>query len=149
MHELTVDIEFQVILQKRRIQCNAGRCTLEFRTFEDTLLIGIACTKAVGHILQTTGNSDIVINTDTALEDLVLPVGIGIAQQSSCFRVCTVVIPDEVAILVGTQHVEGLLLHRIRHITIVADMWLLVGAALLGRDDDDTVRTAATINSSS
>ena len=79
IHELSVDVECQVILQQRGVQGDAGRCTLEVRGLQDTVLVGVAHADAVGHITDTTLYGNVMIAGNSGMEDLVLPVGVGIA----------------------------------------------------------------------
>ena len=79
VHELTVDVECQVVLQQRGVQGYTGRCTLEVRGLQDTVLVGVAHADAVRHITDTTLYGNVMVAGYSGMEDLVLPVGVGIA----------------------------------------------------------------------
>ena len=65
VHELTIDVEFQMVFEERRIQRHAGSCTLVVGCLQNTILVGIAGTETVRHVLQTTLNSDVVVAADS------------------------------------------------------------------------------------
>ena len=87
-----------------------------------------------------------MVAADGSTEDFFLPVGILHAQQAGGGRVYAIVAGDELAELVASEHVELVALHRVAHVAVVAHLRSLTHAALLRGDDDDTVRTATTID---
>ena len=111
IHELTVDVECQVILQQGGVQSQTRRCTLEVRSLQDTVLVGVTYAESVRHIADTTLNGYVMVAGYSGMEDLILPVGVLVAQESGGLRVGTVVRLDECAILIAIQHVKGFLLH--------------------------------------
>ena len=80
------------------------------------------------------------------MEDFLLPVGVGITQQSSSLGFLSVIAVDEFTILIGIEYIECLLLHRVGHVSVIAHLWSCTLASFLCSDDDDTIRTTATID---
>ena len=66
-----------MIIEETRCQVHAGRVTIVVRGLERTILMGVANTHAVRHVLEATRQRDIVVGVDTCTVDLVLPVGVG------------------------------------------------------------------------
>ena len=146
IHELTVDVELQVILEERRVQGRADSGTTETGSPDDTILISVAYAETVRHVGQTTGNGDVMVCAECRTVDLFLPIGVGIAQQGCSVRAYAIIISDEITILVGIKYIQCLTLHRNGYITIIGHRSLLTSASLLRGDDDDTVRSSATID---
>ena len=111
IHELAVDVELQVVVEERRVQSDTGRGTLEVGGLQDTVLVGVAHAHAVGHVLQATLYGHVVVVRYGTVEDLFLPVGIGVAQQACGVRYLTIVVLDELAVLVGTENVNLAVFH--------------------------------------
>ena len=84
---------------------------------------------------------------DGGAVDLALPVGIGRSESIDRIIVHTgIQVGDKLAELVAGHHVDRLLAHAGRYGTVVGDLGSLVGTALLGSDDDDTVGSAGTVD---
>ena len=78
-HTFQVGIHFQMILKERRSQADRCRITFKLGCFQDSVLIGITERDAVRHVLQSTGNGEIMVCTYGCAEDFFLPVGIGVS----------------------------------------------------------------------
>ena len=89
-----------------------------------------------------------MVRAEGSTINLVLPVGISITHQVCSCAVCTIVTIDEVTILGSAEHIKGLLASRKSNVSVVAHVSCLTFASLLRGDDDDTVRTTATIDGS-
>ena len=87
-----------------------------------------------------------MVVADAVAVNLVLPVGRGVAETFVGVRALAIVVLDELAILVSVHHVELLRDGADGERAVVSHLRSLVLAALLGGDDDDTVRTAATVD---
>ena len=70
IHELAVDVEFQVIIEERRIQCHARSRTLEITRLQNTVLVSVTYTHAIRHVLQTALYSDTMVCRHSRMEDL-------------------------------------------------------------------------------
>ena len=139
-----------MVVEERRVEVDSCGRTLELGSLQDTLLVGEAGRNAVREILKGAGDRDIMVMADGGAVDLALPIGIGSAKGIDRSLVHTgVEIGDEAAELVPIHDLDGLLAHAGGDSTIVGDLGSLVGAALLGRDDDDAVGTARSIDGGS
>ena len=81
--------------------------------------------------------------------DLVLPVGVGFAQGCQSLFLAGIAfinLGNKVAVLVSVHDLNALFLLAPGHTTVVGNARTLSAAAFLGGDDDDTVRTTATID---
>ena len=88
-----------------------------------------------------------MVVADAVAVDLVLPVGVGIAQSLvSIALLTTIVVLDELAVLSSVHHIELLRNGTDGESAVVGNLRCLVLTAFLCGDDDDTVRTAATID---
>ena len=79
-------------------------------------------------------------------EDFVLPVCIGITEESVLCAVLAIHIFNICAIFVTAHNVISLLLHADGCASCIRNSRLLAFVSLLCRDNDDTVRTTATID---
>ena len=147
IHELTVDVELQVILKQRRIEADTCCCTLEVRSLKNTVLVGVADADTIRHILRATLDSDIVVSTYSRTINLFLPVGICLTEKLPSIRALAIIVLYEVAILCSVKNINGFLLYRIRDIAGIRNLWFHSLATLLCCDDDNTIRTTRTINS--
>ena len=147
VHSLGVEVDVEMVVKERRVEVDGSRSTLEIRSLQDTLLVGEADRYTVRKVLRSTGDSDVVVMADGGAVDLALPVGIGSSESIDRILVHTgIQVGDELAELIAGHHVHELLAHAGRDGTVVGDLGSLVGAALLGRDDDDTVGSAGTVD---
>ena len=83
--------------------------------------------------------------------DFFLPVGIGFSKKrkrQSFTLVASIGLLDELTILVTGHHIECLFLHAHRHTTGIRHLNRLVGMSSFGRNDDNTIGTSRTIDSS-
>ena len=83
--------------------------------------------------------------------DFFLPVGIGFSKKrkrQSFTLVACIGLLDELTILVTGHHIERLFLHAHRHTTGIRHLNWLVGMSSFGRNDDNTIGTSRTIDSS-
>ena len=150
VHELGVEVHGQVVVKQRRVEVDSSRVALEARGLEDTLLVGVTHRHAIRQVAaHRAGHHHVVVVADGFAEDFVLPVGVVFAQCLQGFGLAGVALVEvfhESSILIAVHHVDGFLLHAQRHATVVRHAGLLAAAAFLGGDDDDTVRTAATVD---
>ena len=154
IHELTVDVERQVVVEQRGAEVDAGGGTLEVGGLQDTVLIGEACADAVRHVLQAARHRNIMVGRDGRVVDLLLPVGIGSTEEVLAGRshilpangLAGIELLHEGAVLVAVKHVDVLGNGGHRHVAVVAHLGRRALAALLRGDDDDTVGAAATID---
>ena len=145
IHELGIGCHGEVVVEELGVEVQAGCCTLEGRGLQDTFLVGIACREAVGNALQTARDGHVVVVTDGVLIDLILPVGRSIAHEGGSLRISTVIGGDEFAILVCIHHIHTVGSGAEAYTTVVADL-RLTARTFLGGNDDDAVRTTATID---
>ena len=130
LHELSVHIEGQMIVQERRIQVHTGSQTLVVTALEDTLLTCVTHTYAIWHSkdrlilsLHATLQGDVMVVVHACTVDFVLPVGvicakllqgiaIGIAllpaKQVPCLATLAIIIGDEVNIFLCIHHVKSI-----------------------------------------
>ena len=146
IHELTVDVELQVVIQQRRIQRHTRRCPLEVTRLQNTVLVRVAHTHAVRHILQATLHGHAVVRTHSRMEYLRLPVSVAEVQQAGSLRVLSVIADNEFPVRVTVQHVQPLFLHAQAHVAVIAHLRSHARPSLLRRDDDHTVTATAAID---
>ena len=147
-HRLSADIQRQVLVEEGRIQVQGTGDTLEVGRLEDTLLARVAEGNAVRQILQRAGEGEVVVLSEGGPVNLALPVGIGRTQgkDGGIFR--SEQAADELAVLVPIEDIHALDAPGNRHGSGVAELRSLVLAAFLGRDDDDAVGSAGSVNGS-
>jgi len=151
VHSLEVEVDVQVVVEETGAQAHRSCGTLEVRGLENTLLTGVTHRHAVRkNLTHRTSYRHTMILRESSAVDLVLPVGIGIAKCSNSIIIAAVALIEvlhKLTILVAIHDVDGLLLHTHRCATVVAHAYLLALTTLLGGDDDNTIRTTATIDS--
>ena len=69
------------------------------------------------------------------------------SQSLVSLAVLAIEVLHELTILGTVHRWNGLFLSRNRHVSVVADLWLLPRASLLGGDDNHTVRCTRTVDS--
>ena len=145
-HALAVEVQRQVVVEQRRVQVNGCRHALEVGAFQRTLLVGITQRDAVGKFLERARQRDVVVMRDGRAVNLLLPVGVGSTEHLVGIALLAPDVLDEVAILCGIHHVERVLVGADGHATGVRHLHALTPATFLRCDNDDTVRTAATVD---
>src|SRR5580658_6722368 len=80
---MQIQLDLQGVLEKMRRKRKAAAVPLQVIGFYDALLVEIAETGAVRHTADRSGGVQVVIRAYRRLEDLSLPVGIGITQQGA------------------------------------------------------------------
>ena len=146
-HTLGIQIHRQVVVQQRRIQVQSGSDTLEVRGSQNTLLVSVAYADTVRQILEGTRKRQVVVHADSGMVNHILPVGVSRTQGTVGNALLAIHIGNELAVLVAIHHVHRLLAHANRHVTSICNGGLqAVATSLLGGDNDDTVRTTATID---
>ena len=78
-HTFQVGVYFQMVFKERRSQADRSRITFELGCFHNTVLVGITERYTVRHILQSTGNGEVMVCTYGWAEYFFLPVGVGIS----------------------------------------------------------------------
>ena len=139
VHVLGVDIEYQVVLEETGRQIDRTVETTHPAGHHDTIVDIIAQAHAVGHVLQTTLHAEALVSRYGSAEDLVLPVGVGIAELAGIQSVDRT---DQTLVLGGVEHVVFLLDGRHGEVGIVREHRCLSGASFLSGDDDYTIGTA-------
>ena len=145
-HALAVDVEREVLLEEVRREIERDRGALEVRGLKNTLLTSVADRAAVGEALVAARDSEVVVGTESHAVDLVLPVGVSVAEFLRHVRVLTKETLDESPELVAVQHVNSLLFGRDADVAGVGDHRALALDTLLSGDDDDAVRAAGTVD---
>ena len=145
IHSFEVTVHLEHAAQKRRREVQRGRVTVEARGFEDTVLVRVAHGHAERHRPEASEDAHVVIRREGRAIDLLLPVGVGRTEGLIGVALLAVLAADACAIGVGVHHVERVLDVTHRHVAVVrhaeACLTALYGA-LLGGDNDDTVRGA-------
>ena len=149
IHTLSIQVQVQVVIKERRIEVQSSCDTLEVRGLDDTLLICITYRNTIREIFEGSRHRDIVIMAESSTIDFILPVR---ACCTKClvrntFR--SIHILNKSTIFIAIHHVKRLLTHTDGSATGIRDCGLGVLASFLGCDNDDTIRTTATIDSSS
>ena len=107
-HELTIDIESQVVIQERRIQSKTYRRTLKIRTTKNTVLVRVSDGCTIRHILKTSTYRYIMVCTKSTAIDFILPIGAGTSHEVCCRRAFSIVAIDKTTILICAKHVKRL-----------------------------------------
>ena len=145
IHPFEVTVHLEHAAQKRRREVQRGRVTVEARGLEDTVLVRVAHGHAERHRPEASEDTHVVIRREGRAIDLLLPVGVGRAEGLIGVALLAVLAADACAIGVSVHHVERVLDVTHRHVAVVrhaeACLTALYGA-LLGGDNDDTVRGA-------
>ena len=145
-HILGTHVHLEVILEEGRVEVQTGRIALEVGGFQNTLLSRVTQTEAVRHRADTTGKRHVVVVGHSRTIDLVLPVGVGSAQSLVGIGAFAIVGLHKLTEGIAVHHVDGLVLLAHGDVAVVGHLGLHAGTALLGGDDNDTVRTAAAID---
>ena len=143
VHVLSRDVEGQVFVQERGGQVQREVGAAHLRGLDDTVRHVVAGSQSVGHVLGSTAQRDVVIGGDGRAENLVLPVGVGCAQGRG---VQSVDARHQCAVGGAVQCIVLLLYGRHRDVAVVRHLGYGTALTLLGGDDDDTVRGAATVD---
>ena len=142
---LEVDIEFQVVVEQCGRQRKAAGVARHIVGLEDAVLIAVAERQAVGQHAELAGDAQIVVGTESGLEDFVVPVGVNIRVEQRLLAVCAIG-RNQTDHVVAAYHV-GRLGARLQRIGgREGDFRLLAVGALLGRDDDDAVRCTRAVD---
>ena len=80
---------------------------------------------------------------------MLLTISTDITERLVCIAIFAIKTLDKCHILRTIHNIQCLLLCRDRNIAAIANLWSLTAASLLCSDDDDTIRSTATINSGS
>ena len=86
---------------------------------------------------------------DGSLIDFVLPVGVRSSKKRVGRGILTIIVLDEFTVFAGLHYIELVEVHAHTKSAVIAYEGLLMSltlTAFLCGDDDDTVRTAATVN---
>ena len=150
-------------LHELRVHCvvHAGGEALVVRpcTFQRTLLVVVVETNIISIVRATTTEVHVVVLTDTRLEDLLEPVGVGVvhemivsigAQAVAARSGHTRVLASHseiLAVLVGVHHVVDALRKLVdTEIALITHAQRLVFLTALGRDDHHTVSGTRTVD---
>ena len=143
----------------------ATRVTAIVWRLERTLLVGITKAYAVGHILDATAQSDVMVSWYSGTVYLLLPIGVGKVVFACSIPIAQWVIilwslpgsiigqpratTHQVNKLLCIEHIQILGIGAYWHITIVRHMRTGIFASLLSRDDDNAIRGTRTIDGGS
>ena len=137
-----VDREFAV--EELRSEAEAYGCALHLRTFQDTLIVGVAGADAVGKESGRAAYAEAVVLREGSAESLFLPVGVGVAHVVGNGLVAEFA-ADELGELSAVHDVEGLAGGVDMPVGGEADA-RTSACAFAGCDDDHTVRSARTVD---
>ena len=135
-----------MVVEKRRIEVQGCRNTFEIGSFKDTLLSRIAHRHAVRQVLNRTLHSYIVVVAHGRTVNFFLPIGVGCAQCLCGIAACSVFLRNEIAIFIAVHQFERVALNTNGYTTIIAHLRSHTLATLLRGDDDNTIRTARTVD---
>ena len=140
--ELGPEVQLEVVVQQRRRDAQVAADALSLVGVQDSVLEVVSERGADRDVGRSRREADVVVRPVGQAEDLVVPVGVGVAQQGN-LRFGPVLL-DDVAKLRRGEHVGEAcrMLQRVcRRQPDVEPPFL----AFLRRDDDDAVRSAAAI----
>ena len=146
-HTLGVEVHRQVVVEKRGIEVQSCRNTLEIGSFKDTLLSRIAHRHAVRQVLNRTLHGHVMVVAHGRTINFFLPIGVSSAQCLCGIAACSVSLRDEIAIFVAVHQFERVALNANGYATVIAHLRSHALATFLRGDDDNTIRTARTVDS--
>ena len=134
-----------------RIHVGAEGETVEVGTDDGTLLVHVGTGNVVLHLLGAALGADLVLVLQGGAEHLVLPVGT-LAEDGGIGIVAVVVhktLTGEVVVVFGelteVHHVDAAVLAGDREHAVIGEL-RIAGLAVLGGDEDDTVRALGAVN---
>ena len=154
---LTVEIDGQVLLEETRRQVDGSRGTVHLRADERTVLLGETARHAIREVLaDTAGDAQVAVEGRGDLVDLTLPVGVveflyaifidtevglggGILTVEVADQVHDAILVEQVVVLRDRVDGSGEIGGDVGNVTTHL-------GALLGRDHDDTVGCAGTVD---
>ena len=151
-HALTVQVDGQAVVEQRRGEVQAEGPTAHVGGLQRTVIVQQSCAHAIGHAEHlvlghiATRHAGIDFLAEGSAVDLVLPVGVGIAQGCHCVGIVGIVGSEELSEGIGAEHVDllGHGLHRTGHVDVHAR--LRASLTLLRGNENHTVRSTATID---
>ena len=144
IHVFCTQVDVQVVVEQRRREVESSSEALEARSLNDTLLVGVTQAHTIRHVLCCTGDAHLMVGADSSAINLVLPVGVGSAKTITFL---TENVLHVVAIFIAGHHVVLLAHLAKRQIAVVGNLWLRTLTALLGGDNNHTVRCTRTVDS--
>ena len=152
IHSLRIDVKGEVIVQEGRVEVQRSSNTLHLRAFDSTVIEGITDRSTIRHIdilvFETTGQRDVMVGRDSGTIDFLEPIYIVIHEE----RILLTSLTGTSS--VRTEFITGEDVQMLEHgtegnVTIIGHFHLRTGFTFLGSNEDDTVRSTGTVDSSS
>ena len=151
-HTLTIQVDGQTIVEECRCEVQADGSTIHVGGLQRTIIVQEACADAIRHaecfVLChiATRHAGVDFLTEGSAINLILPVGVGVAQGSHSVGIVSIVGCEELSEGIGIEHVDllGYGLHRTCHVDVYARLRTCL--TLLGGNQNHTVRSTATID---
>ena len=119
---------------------------------QDTIAVGVAHRHTERQpVAHRTHSLEVMVGADSSTEEFLLPIGVLIAHLAHHLVVTAVALEDvlnQAAVLITREHVDVLTACGYGDTTVVAHSYLATDALLRG-DDNDAIRSTATIDSGS
>ena len=158
INTLSVDVYGQVFVQIFGREVNVDGCTVEVRSLQSTLLGGVAHRSTIGKLIVNLVvgvvaiDAHVVVARQCGTENEALPIGVGLAHiflgvLTSRRALCEGGV-DVLAELFGTHNLHLVRVYRNAQRAVVRHAGF-VATALLGGDDNNTIRCTRTIDCSS
>ena len=144
-HTLAVQVDGQTVIEQCRREIHTQGSTVHARRLQVTIVVQETSAHAIGHLevslfsYVTASYTGIDFLGKSGLVDLVLPLGVGIAEGCHSIGIVAIVGHEEITEAIGTEHIDllGNGLQRCRHVNVHTRLRACL--TLLGGDQNHTV----------
>ena len=139
-----IGIYLQVLVQQLRTEVQRSTHTIQLRGLQNTFRMVVFQPQAIGQILDSTRQRQVIICADAGLVDLFLPVCGRLTQQTDLGGIA--VCGNSISELISTQHIHkaGNLADGV--VGAEVDIEFVGGRTFFSSDDDDTVCGTTTVD---